>query len=248
MHTPIVYIHGFLGHLRFPELSFGLSPGHVFAPDLLGYGEFADATLGRMGIAHQAEHVAQWMDRTIGTAPTVLVAHSAGAAVAMAYARTHPHRVAAIVSAEGNLAPSDAFLSSRLAPLTVAGVEAWLAASRRDPGSVLASDRHRLSSVALARLSQWLEHQDAPIVHAAARAVLMETLRPGYAADVMTVMAHVPTFLIHGERTPLGLGVPPRLRELAAEEFVIEGTGHAMVLERPEVVAQVVAQVLTRIQ
>ncbi|MEX1826870.1 alpha/beta fold hydrolase [Luteibacter sp. CQ10] len=248
MRRPVVYIHGFLGHLRFPELSTGLSSSRVYAPDLLGYGAFAEAPIGHVSIAHQAAHLRQWIQREAGPTPAVLVAHSAGAAVAIAYAHNHPERVAAVVSAEGNLAPSDAFLSSRLAPMTVGGVEAWLAAARRNPGSLLASDEHRLSNMALARLSEWLDHQGAQTIHGAARAVLMETLRPGYAADVMSVMAHVPTFLIHGERTPLGLGVPPRLRELAAQEFVIAGTGHAMVVERPESVAHVVAQVLARIQ
>lgn len=248
MHTPVVYIHGFIGHLRFPELSTGLPAGYVHAPDLLGYGPYADAAPSRMSIAHQVDHLAQWIDRELGGKPPVLVAHSAGAAVAITYARKYPHRIAALVSAEGNLAPSDAFLSSRLAPMTVQGVADWLEGARRDPGGLLTSDGYRLSGKALERLSELLNHQNAQTIHAAARAVLMETLRPGYSADVMMVMAHVPTFLIYGERTPQGMGVPPRLRDMAEGEFIIEGTGHAMVIERPEAVADAVAQVLSRVQ
>jgi pimeloyl-ACP methyl ester carboxylesterase len=248
MQTPVVYIHGFIGHLRFPELTIGLPADHVYAPDLLGYGQYVEAAPSRMSIAHQADHLAQWIEKELDGTPPLLVAHSAGAAVAITYARKYPHRVAALISAEGNLAPSDAFLSSRLAPMTVQGVADWLENARRDPGGLLTSDVYRLTGKALDRLSVLLNHQEAPTIHAAARAVLMETLRPGYAADVMMVMAHVPTFLIYGERTQQGMGVPPRLRDMAEGEFTIEGTGHAMVIERPEAVADAVAQVLARVK
>ncbi|MDF4004096.1 alpha/beta fold hydrolase [Luteibacter sp. PPL552] len=244
MRIPVIYVHGFIGHLRFAELSTGLDPDDVWMPDLLGFGTYGYADPGRMSVAHQAEHLATWIERHVGLDPAIVVGHSAGAAVVMRYAREHPERIAALVSAEGNLAPSDAFLSSRLAPMAPADVVRWLAQTRQSPGSLMTSDACRLNDAALDRLKEWLDHQPAEVIHAAARAALLETLRPAYVSDVAEVMATIPTFLMRGERTPPGLGVTPRVNELAQASFTIPDAGHAMVLENPEGVGRAVAEVV----
>ncbi|QWT21372.1 alpha/beta hydrolase [Bacillus sp. NP157] len=244
MRVPVVYVHGFIGHLRLDELKEGLDGEDVFRPDLAGYGVFASRGTSAMSIADQARHLAACIEADIGRIPAVIVGHSAGAAVVMRYAKAYPERVAAIVSAEGNLAPSDAFLSSRLAPMSSAEVVAWLDKARENPAGLVTSDGKRMTGVPLQRMTDWLHHQPASVIHAAARAVLAETLRPDYPADVQAIAARIPTFLIAGERTPEAMRMPPSLRELAAGTFVIRDTGHVMVLEAPGEVARCVSQVV----
>jgi pimeloyl-ACP methyl ester carboxylesterase len=177
----------------------------------------------------------------------LLVAHSGGAAVAVRYARQHAARVAALVSAEGNLAPSDAFLSSRIAAMPLDAVETWLDAARANPTLLLDKERRRFMPDQVERLSEWLDYQPASTVHAAARALLMETVRSAYADEVAGVMKQTPTYLIRGETTPAGLGAPLRFEKLAAGTFVVPGAGHAMVLEAPQIVAMHLRQVLERL-
>jgi Predicted hydrolases or acyltransferases (alpha/beta hydrolase superfamily) len=196
MQAPIVYVHGFIGHLDFVELREGLDASRVISPALLGYGEHA----ARMayGLADQVSHLAQVISATFGTEPVVLVGHSGGAAICVEFAAKHPDQVAALVSAEGNLSPSDAFLSSRLAPMTPDRVQAWLDHARSDPSGFCARERMSLSGQALERLREWLHHQSAPIIHTMARSLLIETVHPRYASVVVQVMTRVPTYLIEG--------------------------------------------------
>lgn len=242
MHLPVVYVQGFIGHLRFPELRTGLDATRVISPDLLGFGEYANR-LPRT-IADQVEHLEREISRAFGNAPVLLVGHSGGAAVCVRFAQAYPERVAGLVSAEGNLAPSDAFLSSRLAPMSGDAVRVWLEKARADPAAFVAQERMAFDTDQLARLEDWLAHQPAEAIHAMARALLVETVHPGYGMAVASVMASVPTYLIQGAKSVSALGVPPRLVAMAAGTISIPGTGHLMVLEAPEAVATAVVAII----
>lgn len=239
MQLPIVFVHGFIGHLNFPELRIGLAAGRVISPDLLGYGTCAAVPPGTL--RDQVAHLDLSIAERFGTEPVLLVGHSGGAAICMQFAHAFPSRVAGIVSAEGNLAPSDAYLSSRLAPMAGDKVRAWLDQARADPAAILAQDRVVPDAVQLGRLRDWLDHQSAEVIHAMARALLVETMRPGYAALVREVMARCPTYLIRGDRSPVAHGVSPQLLALAAGSRLIAGAGHLMVLESPEAFSAIVA-------
>lgn len=67
------------------------------ALDLRGHGASARAADARDGVQPAAEDVAAVADALLPTAPFVLVGHSFGASVALAYAQAHPQRVRALV-------------------------------------------------------------------------------------------------------------------------------------------------------
>jgi pimeloyl-ACP methyl ester carboxylesterase len=242
MQIPVVYVHGFIGHLDFPELRDGLDASRTLSPTLLGYGALA-GTLPS-GLGDQVAHLDRTLKTHFGEQPVVLVGHSGGAAICVEFATQFPGRVAAFVSAEGNLAPSDAFLSSRLAPMTRAQVEQWLASAQADPAAFSARKRLALDDASLVRLRDWLHHQPAATIHIMARSLLMETVSPRYASRVVQVMTNIPTYLARGANSEVALGAPPRLRTLAAGTFAIPNTGHLMILEQPGAVAAMVRSIL----
>lgn len=243
MQLPVVYVHGFIGHMGSPELRAGLDMSRVLAPDLLGYGRFADASLPLLSITSQARHLRECIECIFGTEPVLLVGHSAGAAVCIRYAQAHPDRVAALVSAEGNLAPSDAFLSSRLAPMTLENVHRWLAHARAHPRAFLTQARAEPTPTNVQRVLECLQHQEAPVIHAMARAVLVETVLPTYAAAVTHTMTHLPTYLVRGERSAPALVAPPAFTKMAAGQRAVAGAGHLMIIEAPEAFAQTVLEI-----
>lgn len=242
MHLPVVYVHGFIGHLQFPELRVGLDASSVMSLDLLGYG-LRKGVVPRT-IAEQVAHLDTSISAAYGQTPVVLVGHSGGAAICILFAKAFPWRVACLVSAEGNLAPSDAFLSSRLAPMAPTKVREWLDQTRENPGAFLARERLVLGPEPMARWNDWLGHQSAEVIHAMARALLVETVHPNYATAVMEVMAQTATYLVQGESSKMSLGVPPRLRAMAAGSYTLSGTGHLMVLEAPERFADTIVKIV----
>ncbi|KJV33826.1 hypothetical protein VI08_10730 [Luteibacter yeojuensis] len=237
-----------MGNLHLGELRAHLDPASVFSPDLLGYGLYRGIPEENLTVPEQVRHLARYLDRELPGERVMLVGHSAGVAIVMRYARQFPARVAAIVSAEGNLAPSDAFLSSRLAPMSPADVEGWLETARDNPAALMTSDGHRLTGPALVRMTGWLAHQSAKTIHTAARAVLAETSRASYEAEVRATMAAVPTYLVSGEKTPDAMRSPAWARDLAQGSFVIPRTGHLMVLEEPEEVSRCLSLVVDAVR
>lgn len=245
MHLPVVYVHGFIGHLHFPELRTGLDPSRVISPDLLGYGVHAHRI--PRSVAEQVEHLERQIADRFADEPVLLVGHSGGAAVCIRFAQAHPARTAGIVSAEGNLAPSDAFLSSRLAPKSSEAMRAWLEKVRADPAGFVAQERLSFNRSQLDRLKDWLHHQPAEAIHAMARALLVETVHHGYGMAVTSVMSSVPTYLIQGERSVKALGVPQRLASMAAGMSTIPDAGHLMVLEAPLAFAHAVNSIADKL-
>ncbi|QWT22051.1 alpha/beta hydrolase [Bacillus sp. NP157] len=243
---PVVYVHGFIGHLRFPELREGIA-GPVLAPDLIGYGASTEHRSPALTVSRQASHLQGTLSRDIGDQPVVLVGHSGGAAICVRLAHTHPERVAAIISAEGNLSPADASLSSRIAPMTPEQVALWLENARAHPEAFFASDRVVPTRHQMDRMREWLLHQPASVIHAMARAVLVETVHPAYERIVRDVMTNIPTYLIRGANSPRGLGTSRQIETLSRGVFDIEGAGHMMVLEEPSRFAACVAGICNRL-
>lgn len=243
MQRPIVYVHGFIGHMNNPELRKGLDLSRVLAPDMLGYGRHADAPSSRVTVSGQVTHLREAIERVFGFEPVVLVGHSAGAALCVRYAQAYPGGVAALVSAEGNLMPSDAFLSSRLAPMTLDNVTLWLKRVRENPGAFLAQDHVEPTQANVRQAHEWLHHQSAPVIQAMARSLLVETVHPDYAKAVFAVMEAVPTYLISGARSVQALVAPTTVTSRAAGQRIIAGTGHMMILEAPMAFAAAVLEI-----
>lgn len=247
MIVPIVYIHGFIGRLDVPELTEAFEPGTALVPDLLGYGDFAEEPPIWHSVDQQAAHLAQQIVDAFGTTPVLLIGHSGGAAIGIKYALRYPERVAAFVSAEGNLSPSNAFLSSKLAAMTEQQVSEWRERALQDPVHGLGLHSQRVRPQHVTALRRWLRHQPGAVLHRAARALLSETVRPGYVADVEKVMRSIPTYLLCGEHSTACLDAVPSVLRLAADFHVIPDAGHAMLLESPNKVVQYLTMVRERI-
>ncbi len=168
MFSPIVFVHGLIGSLQFPELLDRFAPGQVLAPDLLGYGALREVAAGEVSIPAQVEHLRATLQRKFGDQPVDLIGHSVGGVVAALFAHRHPERVSRLVSVEGNFSLKDAFWSASVARMAAEQVEALLDGFRRDPaawlaGAGVAAEPHRL------RIAEdWLAQQPASTLHAMA--------------------------------------------------------------------------------
>lgn len=228
---PIVLIHGFIGHLQFAELIDG---GTILAPDLLGYGQYRACDAQTITVRGQVDHLLHTINAWVGSRqPVLVVAHSAGATVAVRLAQRYPARVGGLLIAEGNLAASDAFLAARLGPMSLAQVEHWLGRMRADPERLLAADGVPVNPDTLARMQGWLQHQDAEALHRMARSVLLESVTPNYALTVATVTRDVPTGLVFGERSPNKRMIAEPVKSSIVATMVMADVGHLLPLEAP---------------
>lgn len=231
MHCPVVYLHGFIGHLAYPEFTAGLDDGRFLFPDLIGHGSMARAPGASIGLPEQVAHVRRLIVAAFGHEAVFLVGHSSGAAVAMLYADAFPDGVTGLISAEGNLSSSDAFLSARIAAMPPASVAAWLEVAKSAPEKWMALERIRVSPANVVRVHEALENQPSTTIHAMSRSIVAETSTPRYQQIVARVMETRPVHLVMGGRSQSISEVAPRFRNLAASVTVMPNTSHMMTLE-----------------
>lgn len=238
--TPVLFVHGLIGHMRAPEIEAQFGP-RALTPDLLGYGEnTADAS--EISLPEQAEYL-RWilMDRGIRRAH--VAGHSIGGAIAMLFARAYPDNAASVISIEGNFTLKDAFWSKALSEMSLADVErslqndtdnleGWLRASGVEPTPerVEAARSH-------------LFNQSASTVQAMAKSVVEITAKPDYLDGVMTVLNNgTRVHLIAGERSRDAWDVPPFVLD-NADLTLVPNTGHLLTIESPQAFADAVARV-----
>lgn len=102
----LVAVHGVTSsHLAWELLAEALPGVRVIAPDLRGRGR-SNALAGPAGMAAHADDLAA-VYAALGLGETLVVAHSMGAFVALAFAARHPHLVARLLLVDGGL-PLDA--------------------------------------------------------------------------------------------------------------------------------------------
>lgn len=102
----ILAIHGVTSsHLAWELLADELPDVRIVAPDLRGRGR-SNELVGSAGMARHADDLAA-VSAALGLGPVVVVAHSMGAFVAMAFAARHPELVSRLVLVDGGL-PLDA--------------------------------------------------------------------------------------------------------------------------------------------
>lgn len=240
---PILLLHGLIGDLSVPDIvrHFGDTP--VYAPAMLGYGEFRDHPTDGLTLVDQVEHVARWL-RKRWDGPVHLVGHSVGGAVAVLFARSHLLLSYSLTTVEGNFTLNDAFWTRQLSGMPLAQVEALLASYQNDPAGWLAKSGVPATPRTLALARAWLAHQPASTLQAQARAVVSATGDDDYLRMVRSLArSHVPIHLLSGARSQAGWHVPDWLRALADSDTVITGTGH-MMMEEPERFAQAVLAAL----
>lgn len=108
----IICLHGLgsSGH-AFDQLVAAM-PGHTFiTPDFAGFGSRVAEHISSAPLTVAAEECTALLDAQ--TSPTTVIGHSMGGAVAMLAASAMPHKVAGLISLEGNLIAEDCGLISR---------------------------------------------------------------------------------------------------------------------------------------
>ncbi len=242
---PVLLIHGLFGSLAEERIVSAFAGRHVFAPELLGYGEWRDAPLDGLTLERQADHVAAWLGARY-TGPVHVVGHSIGGAVAQLFAARHRALAASLTSVEGNFTLKDAFWSSKIAAMPLAEVDAILEGYRTDPQAWLRAAGVVPGDWTTAVAKWWLQHQPASTLQAQARAVVNATGKPEYLETVRGVLGSgVPVHLVAGADARAGWDVPGWVVQAAASDTDIPDTGHMMMLQSPDLFAQAVLRNLT---
>ncbi|KVZ09866.1 alpha/beta fold hydrolase [Burkholderia ubonensis] len=240
LHTPVIFIHGFIGTFDVPAW-----PGPHLAPDLLGYGAHRAASPDTITLAAQVEHLRQTIDSHFGDAPVDIVGHSVGGAIAMLFAHTDPARVRRIVNVEGNFTLDDAFWSASVGRMSPAEADAMLDTLRADPLAWLRGAIADPAPELAATATRWLAHQPASTLRAMGRSVVATTGDAGYLNSLAQVFERHPVYLIAGERSRDGWHVPDWALARSAGIEIIGGGGHLMTTEQPDAFRASIERCLT---
>lgn len=227
---PVVFVHGLIGTLQFPEFAARVATD-ALAPDLLGYGTLQHLPAEAITVATQVEHLRATIDASFPNRPVTLVGHSVGGVVAVLLADAYPARVASVVSIEGNFTLKDAFWSSSVARMSPDDAEALMDGFRTDPSAWLARSGVPPTARNLAVAARWLAQQPGRTVRAMAQTVVAVTEAPAYLARARRVFTHCPVHLMAGERSRPGWDIPEWALERAASTTVLPDTGHMMMVE-----------------
>ncbi|WOD19953.1 alpha/beta fold hydrolase [Paraburkholderia kirstenboschensis] len=94
---PLVMIHGLFGSQSFYAPNRRIAGVDVHTPDLIGYRALGDSAVEPITLAGQVAHVIRYMQERVG-APSVLLGHSVGGAVAMLVAASAPDLVCGVIN------------------------------------------------------------------------------------------------------------------------------------------------------
>jgi len=229
----MVLIHGAgENHLVWPAALRRIGGTTVYALDLPAHGKSGGR--GRASITDYAMVVLGFLD-ALGVERAVIAGHSMGGAIAQQFALSHPARIACLV-----LVATGARL--RVAPAILSGILSdWSATldlvTRCAWGSDAPEELVRLGRAQLAEASPQVAAND----YAACDAF-----------DVMDRLGQIaaPTLVIGGTADQM---TPPKYAAFLAEKIpgarlaLIDGAGHMVMLERPELVAHNMEQFLAAI-
>ncbi len=232
--SPIIICHGLFGSLSDSVLLEPFGQHNVFAPDLLGYGEFRSTQLDDLLLADQADHIVAFMDKN-AIQKANLVGHSVGGAVAALIAIRYPDRVRALVSVEGNMTPADAFWSAELSKKPIAEIQTIVDGYRTDVAAWI-SDAGVIANAETVRIAtDWLDHQPPATLKAQARAVVEATAEnSGYIEKLNGQLLNgLELHLIAGENSRDSWHVPKDIEQAARSVTLMPGAGHLMMLESP---------------
>lgn len=243
--TSLLLIHGLAGSLDYFEPRERITAATIHTPDLLGYGVLRGASVDRLTLQGQAEHVACHLETRCQT-PAWLLGHSMGGAVAMLVADQRPEDVAGIINVEGNFTLKDAFWASKI---MVKSPSEWADEYRRMERDVSATVAawHIVSSPQRTEwLASILAHQPARTIYAMSKAIITETGDAGYIEVVRRVVERgMPIHLIAGERSARAWDVPEFVRGAARSYAEIADAGHLIMLEQPDAFCRQVDSILT---
>ncbi len=227
----LLFVHGFpLSRGAWGKQVPALAPTHrVLAPDLRGLGE-SGATEGTIPMTRYADDLAELL-RALKLGPVVLVGHSMGGYVALAFLDRHPHLACGLVLV-GTRAGADS--------AEAAGKRRATAAKVRTEGTGFVLDDMAPKMLAG-------EHPQEDLVRQVR--ALMASATPAGVAGALEGMAEradhtaalgrigVPTLVVTGAEDTL---IPPSESVFLAQHIVgaeleiIPGAGHLVAFEQPE--------------
>lgn len=231
-HT-LILIHGAgESHLVWPGALRNLPGANVYALDLPGHGRSRGR--GRSSISEYADLIVNWME-AVGLPRAIWVGHSMGGAIAQWAALHYPERVAALV-----LVATGARL--RVSPLILEGLRADF------PKTVDLITEWSWGAAPPARRVE----EGRRLLLATDPAVIEGDYRACDAFDVMGRLGEIqaPALVIGGtadRMTPIKYAEYLAAHLPKAELVRVEGAGHMVMLEQPEVVAEAVRSFLDRI-
>lgn len=238
--TTLVLVHGLFGHLNIPEVLVAFGEVETSAPDLIGYGRYADEDLSQLLLDDQANHVISHIEAN-HSGKVHLLGHSVGGAVCALVTSLRPDLIASFISVEGNFTLKDAFWSSQIAEQTPEEVEQIIDGYRADPEAWMNAAVANSTELTSRFANDWLNNQPPSTIQAQARAVVAATSAESYLRDLRQIMeSEIPVHLIAGSRSAKGWDTPEWAAKLCSTRINIAGTGHLMMLEAPTTFAKAV--------
>lgn len=229
-NVPIVLVHGLFGSLSAPEILQAFGETRVYAPDLIGYGERREESTDRLTLRDQSKLVAEFI-ADIGT-KVHLVGHSIGGAVSALVATDHKELIATYTSVEGNFTCKDAFWSAQIAKMSNQEVEEIVQGYRSDPDAWIEAAGVTLNPFTSRLAREWLANQPSTTIRAQAKAVVEETAKPAYLANIQTLMkTGLPVNLIAGARSSSDWDTPEWANRSCTTRVNIPLVGHLMMAE-----------------
>lgn len=235
-NPPIILLHGAGGtHLNWPHHLRKITDHKVYAPDLPGHGK--SKGLGEQTIQGYSKAVINWM-LDIGVFRGIFIGHSMGGAIAQELALNYPDQALGLglISTGGCLPVNQDLLEKLSSERTFSGavdlVIKW--------SYEIVPDRNTIQKI---------------------KDTLMET-RPGViygdflACDQFDVRDRlgeidVPSVIVTGSADKM---VPSRLSEFLADNIpgsplhIVEGGGHMVIQEYPEVVSKHIGEFITTVE
>jgi len=232
----IVFVHGALDRSSaFVPAFRRLRDCELVRYDRRGYGRSRSAGICA-DLGAQVDDLAMVVDGH----PSVLVGHSLGGVLALAFADRHPDLARAVVAYEAPMAWTDWWPSSTAGAAAVDGTRSPADAAERFMRRLVGDERWE----ALPPRTQAERRAEGPALVAELRAMRASASAP-YAAEALSMpvlAAHGSESRAHHREAARRLADAAPLGELA----VVEGAGHGAHLTHPEAFADVVRRAVTR--
>ncbi|MET9030800.1 alpha/beta hydrolase [Nocardia sp. NPDC004168] len=235
----------------------------VVCYDHRGHGDSAAASRKTYNLEQLSRDLQDVLDAVAPTEPVVLVGHSMGGMTVLTYAAQHPHEIGTHIVGVALLATAASGLADagigRLLRNPV--VSAFQAAVRRAPGPMHHAKLLTCKLFApIIRTAEFGDRKVSPRVLALANAMRNETPIVTMASflsefmvydrtDALAILSRIPTLVLCGcgdLMTPPSHSVAMAAAVECSDLVMVEGTGHSVILEQPDQVAEAINRLMAR--